>query len=204
MFFHHCRRSPPLDAFVDCFWSYEGGKAAHKQERVLPSGTVQIVISLRDELAAKGGEPMTARHIPPRYNSLSPYLTVSGADRLLDFLKTVFDAEVIDDVRDNGRITHAAVRIAEGVVELSDATEQWGPMPGAIHIYVPDVDATYCRALAAGAKSLFEPADMYYGERGAGVQDMCGNNWYLATFQKVLSPEEMERRKAEWQAKQKV
>lgn len=147
---------------------------------------------------------MTAKHIPPRYNSLNPYLTVTGADRLLDFLKTVFDAEIIDDHRDAGRITHAAVRIADGVVELSEATEQWGPMPGAIHIYVPDVDATYRRALAAGAVSLFEPTDMYYGERGAGLRDMCGNNWYPATFQQVLTPDEMQRRQAEWKAKQKA
>lgn len=146
---------------------------------------------------------MNPKHVPPNYRSLNPYLTVSGAERLLAFLQKVFDAEVIDDHRDGGRIAHAAVKIADGVVELSEATEQWGAMPGAIHIYVPDVDATYRRALDAGAASLFPPTDMFYGERGAGVKDVCGNNWYPATFQEALAPEEMKRREAAWRAKQK-
>lgn len=147
---------------------------------------------------------MDKKHIPPGFPSLVPYLTVQGADRLLAFIKAAFDAEILDEHRDNGRLAHAAARIAGSVVEISDATEQWGPMPGALHLYLPDVDAAYRRCLEAGATSLFEPTDMYYGERGAGVQDMCGNNWYLATFQEVLSPDEMKRREIEWKAKQKV
>jgi PhnB protein len=55
------------------------------------------------------------------------------------------------------------------------------PMPGAYYLYVPDADALYRRALAAGAKSLSEPADMPYGDRVGGVKDAFGNDWYIAT-----------------------
>jgi PhnB protein len=63
-----------------------------------------------------------------------------------------------------------------------------------LHLYVPDTDATYARAIAAGAISLFEPADMFYGDRSGGVVDPCGNHWYIATRQEELSEEEIERR----------
>jgi uncharacterized glyoxalase superfamily protein PhnB len=55
-------------------------------------------------------------------------------------------------------------------------------MPGAFHIYVPDCDATYARALEAGATSIDEPADQFYGERSASVRDAAGNSWYISTY----------------------
>src|SRR5690606_24392068 len=97
---------------------------------------------------------------------------------------------------EDGRIQHAALRIQGAVIELSDGNKDWPPIPAALHIYVPDTDAAYAKALEAGATSLFEPADMYYGERSGGVRDAAGNHWYIATFQEKLSDEEMERRKA--------
>ncbi len=67
-------------------------------------------------------------------------------------------------------------------VELAYATEKWGAMTGALHIYVPDVDHAHRRAIEKGAHSLHEPMEMEYGERASAVKDPTGNNWYIATY----------------------
>jgi PhnB protein len=122
------------------------------------------------------------KHIPEGYRTVSPYLTVQGAADLLDFVKQVFDAEELTRTDQPGRgIAHAAVRIGDSTVEMSDATEQWPATPSALHVYVPDTDAVYRRAIEAGAASLMEPTDHDYGERSAAVRDRSGNNWYIAT-----------------------
>ena len=64
-------------------------------------------------------------------------------------------------------------------------------MPCAIHLYVPDTDAVYRRAIAAGGVSLFEPADMFYGDCSGGVADPAGNQWYIATRLRGAHPEEL-------------
>lgn len=120
-------------------------------------------------------------HAPPGFTAITPYLTVTGADALLAFLKQAFAAEEIECHREDGKIRHGLVRIGDGMLELSEAQASWAPMPGAIHLYVPDADETYQRAMAAGATSLYEVTDMDYGERSGGVRDACGNNWYIAT-----------------------
>jgi uncharacterized glyoxalase superfamily protein PhnB len=79
---------------------------------------------------------------------------------------------------------------------IGEAGGQWQPMPCNLYVYVPDTDATYRRALAAGAVSIMEPSDQYYGDRNAGVKDPCGNSWWLATHKEDVSAEEMQRRAA--------
>lgn len=128
---------------------------------------------------------MSEPYAPDGFARVTPYLTVKGAQKLLDFLVAVFDAQVVDRTeRPDGTLAHATVRIGDSHIELSDATEQWGPMPGAIHIYVPDVDQTHQRALANGAKGLHEPMEMDYGERASAVRDPLGNSWYIATHRR--------------------
>jgi PhnB protein len=126
---------------------------------------------------------MAADHVPDGYHSITPYLSVRGADRLLDFVKKAFGATELDaPTVHEGVVRHAAVRIGDSVVEVSEANDRWGPMPAALHLYVPDCDAAYRRAVEAGAESLHEPMDMEYGERGAALRDPVGNNWYIATY----------------------
>jgi len=126
------------------------------------------------------GAPMS--HIPEGMTSVTPYLIVDGAPDLIDFLETAFDAEVLDRTDgDDGAIRHASVRLAGSIVEISDARDEWPARPGSIHLYVEDCDAAYRRAIEAGATSLFEVADMFYGERSGGVVDPQGNHWYIAT-----------------------
>jgi uncharacterized glyoxalase superfamily protein PhnB len=126
---------------------------------------------------------MNEPYAPDGYTRISPYLTVTDAAGLIDFLVAVFDGIVeARHVREDGSILHSSVRIGDAHVEVSDPTGSWGPMPGAMHVYVPDVDFVYRRALEHGAQSLMEPADMDYGERGCAVRDGSGNNWYIATY----------------------
>ena len=109
---------------------------------------------------------MSEPYVPDGYARVTPYLTVDGAQKLLDFLVAVFDTRVADrSERPDGKLAHASVRIGDSHVEVSDATEQWGSTPGAIHIYVPDVDQTHRGALENGAKALHEPIEMDYAER---------------------------------------
>jgi PhnB protein len=128
---------------------------------------------------------MSESYAPDGFTRVTPYLTVAGAQKLLDFLVAVFDAKVVDRTEGlGGIIAHAALRIDDAMVELAEATEQYGPMPGAIHIYVPDVDKTHQRALESGGKSLHEPMEMEYGERASAVKDLHGNHWYIATYRR--------------------
>jgi PhnB protein len=76
---------------------------------------------------------------------------------------------------------HAKIRIGDSIIEMGEAHGQWQPMPTALYMYVPDVDAVYNRALEAGATSLSVPVDQPYGYRNAGVEDPFGNRWFIAT-----------------------
>ena len=98
--------------------------------------------------------------------------------------------------RPDGSVGHAALRIGDSVIELADAGPEWPAMPCALQVYVPDADAAYQRALKAGASSLIEPADQFYGDRTASVRDSCGNNWYIATQKEIVSKEEVDKRLA--------
>ena len=132
---------------------------------------------------------------PDGYQSVIPYLHVTGAAKMIVFMKEVFGAsEIAVYPRPDGTVGHAALRIGDSVVELADSGPDWPAMPCALQVYVPDADAAYHRALKAGAKSLVEPADQFYGDRTASVRDSCGNNWYIATQIQVVSREEVDRR----------
>jgi PhnB protein len=142
---------------------------------------------------------MVNNFIPDGFHTVTPYLTVQGANQLLEFVKAAFDAEeVLCMKQPDGTIRHAAVRIGDSMVELAEARKEWAPMPGAIHLYVSDTDAVYERSLQAGATSLQEPTDMDYGERGAAVKDPVGNHWYIATHIEDLSSEELVKREADF------
>ena len=140
---------------------------------------------------------MAVHYIPTGFHAVTPYLVVNGAERLIDFVQRVFGAEVVLRMAGpDGKIHHAEVKIGGSVVELADAGEHWSAMPAGLHVYVPDIDAAYQRALAAGAVTLKEPADQFYGERSASVKDALGNVWHIATHTEDVTAEEMERRVA--------
>lgn len=141
---------------------------------------------------------MAVRPIPEGYHTVTPYLVVEGADALIGFLREAFGAEELHRMeRPEGGIVHAEVRVGDSRVMLSDATAEWPAQPGLLHLYVEDVDSTYARALEAGATSVMEPANQFYGDRHGGVRDLTGNQWWISTHVEDVPAEEMERRMAE-------
>lgn len=141
---------------------------------------------------------MPTPYRPKGFSDITPYLIVDDALRLIDFLKQVFDAEELICMRgDDGSVAHAAYQIGDSIVELANARAEWKPLVAGLHVYVRDVDATYQKAISAGGTSLYQPSDMYYGERSGGVADPFGNQWYFATLKEELSLAEIEKRAAE-------
>jgi PhnB protein len=139
--------------------------------------------------------PTNTPYKPEGYQNVIPYLHVEGAAKLIAFMKEVFDAkEIAVYPRPDGSVGHAALRIGDSIVELADGGEEWPAMPCALQVYVPDADAAYDRALKAGAISLLQPANQFYGDRTASVRDSCGNNWYIATQIEVVGREEVDKR----------
>jgi len=135
--------------------------------------------------------------IPAGYHRVTPYLVVEDGEGLVAFLKAAFQAEELGrTVRPDGSIANAEVRIGDSMVMLAQAREPWKPMPAGFYLYVPDTDAVYRAALAAGGSSLMEPADQFYGDRNAGVQDPWGNNWWIATHIEDVDEAEIQRRLA--------
>jgi PhnB protein len=138
---------------------------------------------------------MAVKPIPDGYHSVTPYLLVSGAARLIDFLKQAFAAEERERVaRPDGAIMHAEVKIGDSVVMMGEPMQPYTPMPASLHLYVPDMDGVYQRALKAGATSVMEPTDQFYGDRSAGVKDPFGNLWWIATHKEDVPPDELARR----------
>lgn len=125
---------------------------------------------------------MNRSYKPDSYNSVSPYLIVSGADATIDFLEAVFGAvELRRFPGEAGKIMHAEVRIDDTVVMLADGVEGWPPVPSHVHVYVRDVDEVYQRALAAGAASVQEPVQKEDEDKRGGVKDAGGTTWWIAT-----------------------
>ena len=138
---------------------------------------------------------MAVKPIPEGYHTVTPYLTVADAGAQIDFLKKAFGAEEkYRHTDDTGRVRHAEVRIGDSMVMVGQAREPWTPKPTNLYLYVEDVDALYQRAVDAGGKSIQKPANQFYGDRTAGVEDSQGNSWWLGTHVEDVTEEEMERR----------
>lgn len=120
---------------------------------------------------------------PSGYTSLSPYLIVDGAERTIAFLRDAFDAVDLRRIpNDRGGLRHAEVRVDDTVLMLADSVEGWSSVPAHVHIYVPDVDATYAKALAAGAESVQAPEQKDDDDKRGGVKDAGGTTWWIATM----------------------
>lgn len=125
---------------------------------------------------------MTRPYKPEGYPSVSAYVMVNGAQRVIDFLKKTFDAtELRRYDSPDGSIMHVEVRIDDTVVMLSEGGGSFPAFPVWLHVYVPDVDATYRRALEAGGVSVQEPQQKGDPDRRGGVKDPSGNTWWIAT-----------------------
>ncbi len=141
---------------------------------------------------------MATKPIRDGFHTVTPYLLTEGSSRLIRFMAAAFNADVVNCVeRPDGAVMHAEMRIGNSMVMLGEANSEFGSMPASIYLYVPDCDAVYQQALAAGGVSVFEIRDLPSGERYGGVKDPFGNIWWIATHVEDHSPEEQERR---WRA----
>ena len=133
--------------------------------------------------------------VPEGHHSVTPYLVVQGAGKLIDFMKAAFGAqEIVRMVQPDGSIGHTEMRIGNSMIMLGEARDQWKAMPTSLCLYLEDVDAVYARAVAAGGTPVSEPKNQFYGDRSGAVLDMCGNFWWIATHVEDVSEEEMKRR----------
>jgi PhnB protein len=144
-------------------------------------------------------------YIPSGYHEVTPYLSIRGAARALEFYKQAFGAvEVMRMPGPEGKLGHAEIKIGSSRVMLSDeypemqfmGPETRGGTTVHLHVYVRDVDAMTERAVGAGAKLIRPVEDKFYGDRTGSVQDPFGHVWHLATHKEDLSMAELKKRAA--------
>lgn len=116
---------------------------------------------------------------PHGYTSVAPYLIVADGAATLRFLESAFGAPPLRVFhRDDGTIMHAEVRIDDTVVMFGQS--DGGPAAN-VHVYVPDVDAAFERALEAGGTMVQEVTEKGDGDRRGGVRAPDGTTWWLST-----------------------
>jgi PhnB protein len=133
--------------------------------------------------AARSSTPGETRKFRRRnFPNIAPYFLVEDAPKFIDFLVAAFEGtERIRVPRPDGSVMHAEVAIGDSVIEMGDANAQYPSRPMNVHLFVPDADAAYARALELGATSVYAVAEQPYGVREGGVRDPFGNTWYLGT-----------------------
>jgi PhnB protein len=153
--------------------------------------------------------PAHVKPVPQGYHTATPALTVDDGMRALAFYEKAFSATQRPGVSSfGGKVMHAEFQIGDSVFMLSDefpgmgsrSPKSLGGIAGSIWLYVTDVDATYRQAVSAGATSVAEPVDMFWGDRHARVRDPFGHEWSIASHREDVSPEEMEKRAKEFYA----
>lgn len=149
---------------------------------------------------------MAVKAIPDGYHSITPYLIVNGAAKAIDFYKAALGAvELFRMPGPGGKIGHAELMIGNSPIMLADEHPEMGavaPQPGVrpavgLMVYVPDVDAQFAKAVAAGGTVLKPLQDQFYGDRSGSITDPFGHTWTIATHVEDVSSEEMDRRHKE-------
>ena len=120
---------------------------------------------------------------PDNYNSLSPYFIVNGAQKFIDLMKVIFDARELRryDMPD-GTIMHAEIQIDDSIIMLGDSSEKFPPIQLVIHVYIPNVDETFAKAIKAGCEIIENPKEREGDpDRRATFKDFAGNMWSVGT-----------------------
>ena len=164
-----------------------------------------------EEAATRKPARRKVEAVPKAYGSLTPGLAIRGAADAIAFYKKAFGAKELSRMPGpGGKLMHAEVKIGDRILMLGDeAPEMGSPSPQtlggsavALMHYVKDVDAVFARAVASGAKPLFPPTDMFWGDRYGQVVDPFGHRWSIATHKADLTPRQMAKGMDEWMASQ--
>jgi PhnB protein len=148
--------------------------------------------------------------LPAGYHSVTPSLIVRDAVAAIEFYQRAFGAEEIDRMLGpDGSVMHAEIRIGDSIIMLGEENEQWGTrsplslngVHGSLHIYVEDADASFNRALQAGATVRYPIEDAFWGDRYGKVTDPFGHEWGIATRVRNMTKAEMEEAGKAWMAK---
>ena len=154
--------------------------------------------SRRPKAAAKRVKP-----VPDGFRTVTPQLTVQDAARAIDFYKRALGArELMRMASPDGKVMHAELRIGDSIVFLTDefpdmgsrSPQSLGGATGSFHVYVPNVDAAFKRAVDAGARVKMPVADMFWGDRFGQVVDPFGHEWGLATHKEDVTPAQTRKR----------
>jgi len=146
---------------------------------------------------------MSVKTIPDGYHSVTPYLSIKGADAAIEFYRKAFDAiELFRLTMPGGIIGHAEIQIGSSRIMVADPCDDvsfgdpktLGGSTVGLYVYVNDVDAMYSQAVAAGAKIVNPVEDQFYGDRTGTIEDPYGHRWFLATHKEDLTPEELNKR----------
>jgi len=147
-----------------------------------PKDTNGILIELcMDKSKLKKEEVADKLQNPFGLHTITPYLIVKDAEKLIKFLQDLFQAELRGEIhyREDKRIKHAELKIGDSVIMLGTTMENIGQANAGFYIYVENCDASYKKALELGAESIMEPVDFPHGDRYGGVKDFEGNTWWV-------------------------
>lgn len=143
--------------------------------------------------------------IPEGYHSVTPYLSIKGAAKAIDYYKQVFGAtELFRMAAPDGKIGHAEIKIGNSPIMLADefpemefvSPQTLGGSPIGLMIYVDDVDTMFNQAISAGATEVKPLQDQFYGDRSGTIKDPFGHVWTVATHVEDVAPEELQKRAA--------
>lgn len=135
---------------------------------------------------------MTEYPVPLNHPPVVPYFTMTDPDGYLDHLVALFGARPLRRTTRQGRTANIELMCFETLMMVGPTQgEDWPCRPLSLYVYVPDVDAAYTQAIAAGAKALYPPAQKFWGDRDCGVTDAFGNHWFLATKTVVQTADEV-------------
>jgi PhnB protein len=140
---------------------------------------------------------MAVQPVPAGYHTITAQLAIDGAEKAISFYVEAFGAEVVDKAIDPSgtKVWHASLRIGTSMLFVNDVFPDMGgsPSQSSLWLYVSDVDASFKRAVAAGAKGAMPPNDMFWGDRMAQVIDPFGQKWAIATRVKEMTAEEQKK-----------
>jgi PhnB protein len=149
--------------------------------------------------------------VPEGYHTVTPQLTLDNAAQAIEWYKNALGAEELGRAEGpDGKIMHATLRIGDSRIMLNDemggskGPRALGGSPMSLFLYVPDCDALFNRAVAAGAKvsgDMGQMADQFWGDRAGTVSDPYGYHWWIATHKEDLTPQETQQRQDEWMKK---